>query len=159
EEYSKAIALRRKVAASSELDALLGETALAELGLAGAPEQVQSDVRRPIGEVQKLLRSTLGAIRDREARLEGLRRVTVALAEQGEAGRARALAAQLHGRPDADQSEALAVVGLELLRAGKTDEADRACRDVLANFKVKKGKPEVRPAVVALAVALGKEAP
>ena len=158
-EQDRQAAARRGGVDSPELDALLIETALPELKLAGTPEQVSGEERRPSAEVQKLVIATLRAVRDREARLEGLRRIAAALIEQGEAERVRPLTSQLYASADADQAEALATAGLELFRAGKKTEAEAAGRAALQPFQAKGGQPELRSAVVAIALALGMPAP
>jgi hypothetical protein len=160
EEFSKTVARVSKASPSAELDVLLIETAPAALQLAGTPDQVESDIRLPIAEVQKLLRAILAGIRAPEARLEGLRQTAAALIAQGEEGRIRPLTMLVYASADTDQAEALATVGLELLRAGKKDTAAGVCQEALGALKQVE-KPERRSAVVALAVAVdqGKALP
>jgi hypothetical protein len=157
EEFSKTVARAGRVT-GPEVDVLLLETAPAVLQLAGTPDQIESDVRRPMPEVQKLLRAVLAGIRDPDARLEALRQTAAALIAQGEGGRVRPLTLQVYASADADQAEALATVGLEFLRAGKDAEADAVLDEVVGVLKQGE-KPEPRAAVVALALARNKKSP
>jgi hypothetical protein len=167
EEFSKVVArldqARRIVTRqggepSPEWDALLVETAPAVVKLSGTRDQVESDVRRPPAEVQKVLLATLAGIRDHEGRLEGLRRVAADMTAQGEAERVVPLTMQAFASADADQAEALAVAGLELFRAGKKDEAGKA-HDEAVKVSGKGERPDVRSAVVALSFALRGSSP
>jgi hypothetical protein len=177
EEFRKVLARvgqARPRADSAELDALLIDTAPSELKLAGTREEVASDVRRPPAEVQRLLVATLTAVHDHQARLEGLRRIVTALLAAKDAERIRPVTLQAFPSPGADQAEALATAGLELLRADMKEKAEEFCRTALQVYQVKKDdkkkdvkklgskkeeQPELRSAVVALAMAVGQPVP
>ncbi len=161
EEFRNALA-RAQAVRNDEADALLVELLPAELELAGSRDQKDNGTRKLIEEVQKLLAATLRGVQNGEARLEGLRRLTAALIQRGEVERARSITMQVYATPGADQAEALSTLALELLRGDRKDKALDVARLALAPFDVKDKKakrPELRPAVLAAAIALGLKAP
>src|SRR5262249_19162081 len=99
------------------------------------------------------------AIRDPDARAEGLRRVTRKLIEKGQAESVEGLAGQM-----SDGLGPLAVVGLEFQRAGQADRAKKLLEQILAQLQAAKPKPnkpmplplKLTPDVVAFVVAKGR---
>lgn len=140
-------------------DLALTELALALIDLAGTGEDVRLDLRASWDTTQKMLRAVLKEVSEPEARLEALRRVARRLLAHGQAPRVAALASQVYTGSTEGLPEALAVAGLELFQAGQTAEAERVVVRVLAAFNNPKKQPPLRPAVVALAMALGKKPP
>src|SRR5262249_56492287 len=116
----------------------------------------------------KRLRPTRESIGSREAKREALRAVCRRLLERGEAGRVLPLALKIYNAEDAaGRAEGVAVAGLELLRHGDRALAEKAGDDALAAYAPppQEGEeapppvPALRPAVVALALAVGKKPP
>jgi hypothetical protein len=160
DQYGKALAALRG-ARGGENDALRAELALAQVDLGGGKAEVAAGVHLPWDEVQKAVRATLTAITAQGARGQALRAVCRRLAERGQAQRLLPLATQLASSPGPDRYEALSIAGLELLRAGKKADAEKAAEQALPPYADAKAKdrPALRSAVVALALALGKPAP
>jgi hypothetical protein len=106
------------------------------------------------------MRESLSAVQDREARLEALRLLARRMAPVGRRARrwVLSLPASFYPKEGADRSEAEATVGLGLLSAGFKDEAQSAV-SALKVYARKKGRPRLRSAVTALAVALDKKPP
>jgi hypothetical protein len=140
-------------------EGVLIDLAVAATDLAGTKEQVSDGQRLDDKESQKLLRAVLEAMHRPEARLEALRLAGRRLIAAHQPQRALALASQV-GDP-AEQSEALATVGLELYVAGETDLAGKAADQALAPFKTPESQkpPPTSVAVVALAILLGRQPP
>ncbi len=157
DEILKAVLLA-SAAHDAEGDALLLDLAALTLDLAGNDEEIALEKRLKWDDVQKALGAVLAGIHAPQARLEALRRVSAALVEHEQTARVLPLATQLHATPGPERSEALAVVGLELLSLGKKDEAVKAAERAEEVFK-KKNPPVLRPAVVALAVSLNRTLP
>src|SRR5262249_24591637 len=74
EQYSKAVALARGQGSAG--DALLGDMAVAELDLAGGPDETDTGRKLDWKKSHQLVSATLRAINGREGRLAALRRVT-----------------------------------------------------------------------------------
>ena len=158
EQYGKVVAVAGSWH-SPAADALLGELALAELDLAGNPAEVDADRKLKWNETQKLVRSTLGTIRSQPGKVAALRRVAEGLVDHGHTDAVLPMAFALYPAEGADRSEAIAAVGLELLRLGKKDEAAAAYAKAEAPYLDKKTRPGLRSSVVALAVALDRKPP
>jgi hypothetical protein len=141
-------------------EGVLIDLAVAASDLAGTKEQVDNGQRLDDKESQKLLRSVLEAMLWPEARLEALRLVSRRLIAAHQAQRALALASQVFSGP-AEQSEALATVGLELHAAGESDLAGKAVDQALGLYKAPEGQtaPRVNVAVVALTKLLNRQPP
>jgi hypothetical protein len=144
---------------SPEGDAMLVDLASVTLDLGGTDEEIANNTRLKWDEVQKTLRAVLGGITAPPARVEALRRVSGALAERGQTARVLPLATQLHAGPGPERIDALATVGLELLRLGHKDEATKAGDRAEEPFKQKKDRPALRLSVVALAIGLSRTPP
>jgi hypothetical protein len=153
DELNKAVALARD-SRNSERDALLIDLVGVALDLAGSSDDPEADPRVAWDTTQKALHNLLAAIAEPQARLEGLRRAAVGLAEREQAPRALALAGQVFPAAGADRAEAFGVVGLELFRLGNKIEAINAARQTEAVYAVKKNRPLLRPSVVALDTVL-----
>jgi hypothetical protein len=167
EEMTKARALA--ASRGSESDALLLDLLRLEVMLNDLPAETEKDKKTRAADVQKLLVSTLSGIADPEARLEGLARAVALLVERKDVAHVLPLTMQVYPAPvgerkggplpgEANHYEALAVVALELTRAGASAQADEAARDVLKAYAGKE-RPELRPSVVALFVARGQQPP
>jgi transposase-like protein len=140
-------------------EGVLIDLAVASTDLAGTKEQASDGQHLDDKESQKLLRAVLEAMHRPESRLEALRLAGRRLVAAHQAQRALALASQV-GDP-AEQSEALATVGLELYAAGETDLAGRAADQALAPFKTPESQkpPPTSVALVALATLLNRQPP
>jgi hypothetical protein len=156
---NKAIALASAVAkAKSPLgDALLLDFIPIALALGADDKELEGEKHLNWNETQKALRNILAGMNDPEARLEGLRRTVVGLAERGQTSRTLVLVAQVYGNAGADRSEALAIAGLELFRLGKKGDAAKAAEQAESPYADKKNRPALRSSVVALAIALEKK--
>ena len=158
EQFGKA----RSIAASGHTlagDALVGEIALAELDLAGTPEEIDADRKLKWPDTQRIIKSTLAAIHSRSGKLAGLRGVVGGLVSHERANAVLPMTSELYPTTGADRSEAFAVAGLELLRLGKKADASNAYAVAEAPFADKKTRPALPAAVVALAVALERNPP
>ncbi len=164
QQFGEAVNLARATRTLAS-DALLADLVVAQLALGGTDDDTPRDRKQHWSEAQKLITAAVREIKSQEGRLAALRRVTAGLVERGQTDRLQPLLVALYPATDADRCEALAVVGLELDRLGKRDEAQKLLAEALAPYEEKKGdkKPKerlpVRPAVVALAQMLGKPAP
>jgi hypothetical protein len=158
DEILKAVALAG-ASRSPESDALLLDLTSVALELGGSAEEIAAETRLKWEEVPKALRAVVGGIKAPEARLKALRRVSAGLVERGQVAYVLPLAAQLHGAPGPERSEAQAVAGLELLRLGKKDEAVKAAELAEAIYKQKKDRPALRAAVIELTIALDRTPP
>ncbi|MGL4549928.1 MAG: hypothetical protein ACRC33_01970 [Gemmataceae bacterium] len=172
EQYAAALSLLRSARGPAR-DAALADLAGRIVALGGEGDDVGRDIRLKWDEAQKLARQTLTPIEAPEARLAGLRAVAATLIRRGHPERASALAAQV-AAGEADRADALGVIGLEMLRAGKRDLAEQASKEAEAVYpplpkEPAKGKEKdkakvpprqpLRPGVVALAVALDRTPP
>lgn len=138
-------------------DAELVELAVAQTGLGGSAQEVEKGTRLRWDDVQKLLRQTLAAIHSPEGKLTGLQVVVRRLIASGEVGRVHSLVLQLYVAGDADKYEALATAAIELLASDRAT-AGKLADQALAPYKPK-DSPQVRPAIVALALALDRDVP
>lgn len=168
EQYSKAISLAA-VGQNPARDALLTELAVAQLNLVGTDEDLDGDFKLTWRDTQKVVRATLGALKERIPRTEALRQVVVRLIREGQTERVLPLVHQLYPTAGADRSEALAIAGIELAQSGQASQAKKALEDAVAPYqaeekgkdskKKKSDRPPLRSAVVALAVVLAAEPP
>jgi tetratricopeptide (TPR) repeat protein len=158
DEILKAVLLAG-AAHDGEGDALLLDLAALTLDLAGSDEEIAHEKRLKWDDVQKALGAVLAGIQAPAARLEALRRVSAVLVQRGQLARVLPLTTQLHATPGPERSEALAVVGLELLSLGKKEEAIKAAERAEEVFAKKNNRPVLRPAIVALAVSLNRKLP
>ena len=157
-------AARNRLAAAGtpECDALLIELALAQLDMAGSPAEVAEGKRMNWPDAVKEAGQTLLAVREPQQRDEGQRLLTRKLIAKGQAALARDLARQLGGG-----TEQFAILGLEDIRAGQKEDAEKLLEEIRPRLKPgkdAKGKPLPPPLsadVVTLLVALGhdKEVP
>jgi hypothetical protein len=143
---------------TTEHDALLQDLAVAETALGGSPEEVDAGTKLKWDDAQKEIHAALAAIRDNDARVEGLREVARRLAAKGQAARAMALASSLYPSPNYEKADALGVVGLEMLTADKKDLAAKAADQAFSLF-MGKDRPPLASSMVALAMILGLELP
>lgn len=131
---------------------------LVELG--GDREAIEAGTRLKWDEVQKLIGSALAVVANHEtAQRDALRAACVALAAKGQTQRLLPLASQVARGEGLPPHEANALVGLELLRLGQADNAKLAAAEAERPYTAKGKRPTLRPAVVALAVALGRKPP
>ena len=147
-------------------DALLGELAELALSAAGEGVDLDRDARLKRDEAQKLARQALMSIESPEARMRGVRLCVRQLLRDAQVDRAATLAAQVAGS-DAERADLVALTGLELLRAGKTEAATKAALEAEAVYMATpvgekgtesgKTKPPLRSHVVALGVALERK--
>jgi hypothetical protein len=143
-----------------EREAALTELALALVELGGGPEDLERELRLKWDDVQKRVQVALAAIVMPEARLEALRGVAGRLVAHGQAARVLPLVRSVYSAAGADQAEALAVVGLELLGLAQEALAAEAAEQALAVYGPdSQPRPRLRAPVVALALALKRAAP
>lgn len=160
EQFGKSVVVGKALHTSGS-DALLGDLAVTSLTLAGGPDETDTDRKLNWKDTHRLVRAALEGIASQPGRLSALRRVTRRLVELGEIDRVLNLVSSVSTLSGADRAEALAVVGLELNRLGKTEEAQRALNDALAPYEDSRAKtlPPLRAPVVALARLEGKKPP
>jgi hypothetical protein len=168
--YGKARALLGQAAGKTnpEADLLLADVAVAQVGLGGDADDVAHGKRLKWDKVKEELKQTMGHVASAEGRMQLLRRVTRRLLDRGRADDPpwlAGLAAAGHvNDPEAamEGAEALAVVGIELFRTGDKDTAGKLAGRAAQPYTGSpdaKGRPPISPAMVALCVALGREAP
>jgi hypothetical protein len=146
----------------AERDALLGDLALAEVEMGGDKPDADQELRLTWDRTQQLLLAALREIHDAEAKLYAVRAVAQSLCEHGQTARVLPLANQLFAAPDGDKVAALAVIGLDFLKAGDRDSAEKAADAALQLFpkdaQAKDAKaPPLRAEVVVLALLLEKK--
>jgi hypothetical protein len=154
--------LQRSESQGAERDALLADLALAEVELGGEKPDADQELRLTWDKTQQLLLAALRDIHDAEAKLSALRAVAQSLREHGQSARVLPLANQLFAAPDADKAATLALLGLDFLKAGDKDSANKAADAALQLFakdaQAKDAKvPPLRAEVVALALLLEKK--
>lgn len=157
EYFGKTITLSGRLT-EGERDMLLAEVARDQITLGGEGPSVREGKTLPWNDVQKGARAALAAISNHEARLDALRGVSRELIAHKQAARVLPLANQAFPAPEVDHLEAQAVAAIELFRAGRKDEASKAYEQIATAYAAKE-RPELRPAVVALAIVLGRDAP
>jgi hypothetical protein len=155
--------------AGPEADLLLADVAVSQADLGGGEEDVKYGRRLKWDKALGELKATLGHASSAAGRLHALRLVSRKLIARGRAADAIQLAGQAApGKADEDPEaayeapEALAVVGLELFRAGQKDDAVKLSRRASQPYvgeADKAGRPPLAPSAVALAVALGQPEP
>jgi hypothetical protein len=153
-QLGKALTILRSASKGEERDALLADLALAWVELGGDEPDTEKELRLPWNEIQKRLVPTLQEIADTEARLQALRAVAHRLLEHGQSARVLPLTSQVYSAGDpektADKAAALAVVGLEFLKANNKQLAEKAITDALSLYGGDK-PPPLRAEVIALA--------
>jgi hypothetical protein len=162
--FQEALALLpADAAAPNERDFVLTDLALTWIDLGSDDKrEVNDGVRLKWEDTLRDVRQPLQNLRAPEARLRAFRAVTAKLIAKGQAPAAALLASQLS--PDQEAAEALAVVGLEMLRGNQTQAAETLANGALekaavpvpaANEEQAKGGPAA-PSLISLFVALGK---
>jgi hypothetical protein len=145
-----------------ERDMVLIDLALAATELGGTQAEVDKGQRLKWTETMKLLGATLRAMRLEEMRREALRQVSRRLIDLGAADQVLGLAANVAPvgeDPSGERSELTAVVGIELLRAKQQSLAERALEQASPTAEEGAVPPPRKANVIALAIALGKQAP
>lgn len=161
-QFGTALTTLRSMPPSEERDALLADLALAEIELGGDKPDTDLELRLPWDKTQQLLLPTLKEIHDAEAKRHALSAVAQHLRERGQSSRILTLTNQLFSEADADKAAALAVVGLEFLKADDRPSAEKALEFALQLFpkdaKAKDAKsPRLPSEVVTLALLLDKK--
>jgi hypothetical protein len=161
-QFGMALTTLQRAPQGEERDMLLIDLALAEVELGGDKPDADLEVRLPWDKTHQLLLATLREIHDTEAKRRALRALAQYLRERGQAARVLPLTNQLFAAADADKAAALAIVGLEFLKADDRPAAEKAAEAALQLFpkdaKAKDAKaPPLRAEVVALALLLGKK--
>jgi hypothetical protein len=123
---------------TSERDAALIDLALSQANLGGSADQVEAGTRLSEAEAQGELRQTLQMIQLADARFEALRQLAPLLIRRGESATLVMLAAQA---PPHESAEALALVGLELLRQGDREAATRLANQALERYALATAPP------------------
>jgi hypothetical protein len=158
-----------KSTAGPEADLLLADLAVSQANLGGGAEDVKYGRRLDWKKALVEVKATLGHISSAAGRLHALRLVSLKLIERGRSADAIQLAAQAAPSKSAEDPEAayetpeaLAVVGIELFRAGLKDDAAKLSLRASGPYAVegdKPARPPLSPSAVALALALGKPEP
>jgi hypothetical protein len=162
-QFGMALTTLQRVPQGEERDALLADLVLAEIELGGEKPDTDQELRLSWDKTQPLLLATLREIHEAEAKRYALRAVAQHLRARGQAARVLPLTNQLYAAVDADKAAALALVGLEFLKADDRPSAEKAMQAALQLFpKDAKAKedvkvPPLRPEVVALALLLGSK--
>jgi len=161
-QFGTALTTLRAAPESTERDALLADLALAEVDMGGEKPDADQELRLTWDKTQQLLLAALRDIHDAQAKLFALRAVAQALREHGQAARVLPLTNQLFAAPDGDKAAALAIIGLDFLKAGDKNSAEKAADAALQlypkNAPAKDAKaPPLRAEVVTLALLLEKK--
>jgi hypothetical protein len=147
----------------SETDLAAVDLALTQADLFGTADEAREEKRVAWSDAAKEMRPTLRALGPPEARAEAVRQLTRKLIERGQPGPLEAvtnlaITFALHLGSDADRPEMLALVGLELARAGARGEAQAVADQALASYDPSlESRPPVAPPLVALLVALDQQ--
>jgi tetratricopeptide (TPR) repeat protein len=160
EHYQAALGVLATRSTRSERDAVLMDVAQAVLdgtGTGKTDPAVERGEKLDPDETQKLLTGVLRTMTDLDARRLVIRSIGERLIARNEADRALALAGLGFSQP-VERAEAQSIVGLELLRVGKKEEAEHAI-DVALQAYPGTGAPTPMPAVVALALMTERKAP
>jgi hypothetical protein len=154
---------------SLERDVMLGEFAAAIIDSGGDKAEADKGTALEWSKALEGARQAIEQIHTPEARLDAVRLVTRKLIAKGQARAAHSLAGRLGGsastRPGGGNANAelLAVVALELFRAGNQKEAQTLADSLSPAKPPAKGAPAkappVTPALVALAVVLDRAKP
>jgi hypothetical protein len=161
-QFGKAFTTLRAASKGEERDALLADLALAQVELGGDKAEIDKDRAIPWEKTQQLLLASLREIHHAEARSQALRAVSQRLLERGQSARVLPLTHQVYAAGDAEQTAdkaaALAVIGLEFLKANDRASAEKAADEALQLYP-KDAKPPtpLRAEVVALALVLDKK--
>jgi ssDNA-binding Zn-finger/Zn-ribbon topoisomerase 1 len=158
-----------KSTAGPEADLLLADLAVSQADLGGGDEDVKYGRRLKWAKAFDEIRATLGHVSSATGRLHALRLVSRRLIARGRAADAIQLAGQAAPNkadddPEAayESPEALAVVGIELFRAGQKDDARKLGARAAQPYAVpgdNPARPPLSPSAVALALALGQPEP
>jgi hypothetical protein len=172
--FNKARSFLAALPAGLGRDLLLVDLALSQVDLGGAGQDVNREQRLDWKATHNDVRQSLTPVDSPAARLYALRAVGRKLIEQGQgdfAVQLPGLYGGLGGAPQggdgeaaSDVPEAMGLVGLELLRAGQKDRAEKLLTQALARYPAAERpnappRPPLAPSVVALAVALDKPGP
>lgn len=155
---------------SLERDVMLGEMAGALIDAGGDKAQADTGTALEWGKALEGARQALEQIHTPEARLDAVRLVTRKLIERNQARAAQSLAGRLGGAAPAkpgsgvnSNAELVAVVALELYRAGNQKEAQALADSLTPAKPPPKGAPgktaPPTPAQTALAVVLDRPKP
>jgi len=142
-----------------EREASLIRLALAQIDQGGEKREVDEETRLPWEDAHKEVRQTVQNVTTLEGRAEALRQVTRKLLSTGQGAQAAPLASLF----PQESPELLAVVGLEMLRAGQEQTAEtlaeQALRLVAPGQQAGEANPAAAaptPSLIALWLALGK---
>jgi hypothetical protein len=154
------------------VDLLLADLAVSQLDLGGSDVEARNGTRMKWGEVLKDVRSTREQIASPGGRLHAHRLIGRKLIALGRADDASTLAGVSPPAPKPEDKdnvdagyegpEALALVGIELFRAGEKDKAATLAGRVAQPYAApadNPGRPPLSPSAVALCLATGKPEP
>jgi hypothetical protein len=145
---------------SAEVETAALDLALTQADLFGTQEEVQAGTRLAWPDAAKELRATLRAITSPEARVEAVRHLARKLVHKAPVETATSIAETLalHLASETDRPDLLAVVGVELIRAGHTAAADAVATKAVGFYdRAVEPRPPISPALVGLLVALQQE--
>jgi hypothetical protein len=162
EQYEKAFSLLNVAAGeerSEEREAALAELAAAQAELGGSPQEVEKETALKWDDAQRAVQASLSAMSPGDLRLDALRTVSRRFIARDQADRLLPLTTKVYASAEGEKAAALAAVGLELLAAEEKRAAEKAANQALEVYATGAGKPTLMPEVVALALALNKDAP
>jgi hypothetical protein len=170
--FGKSRSLLMETKAEPERDLLLTDLALAQVELGGDDNEVISSRRLKWPDAVTQIGQTVQNLSSSPARAHAIRLLTRKLIEKKQAGLASTLAAKAGSDKAAggehwayEQQELAAIVGLELLSAGQHDSASGVHMVLIgpyapaADGEEPAAAPPMGPSLVALSVALNKDAP
>ena len=147
--------------ATNERDMLLIEIALGLAELGGDKEQVKERTHLPKTDVIPDLLRTMDAFRAPEGRAEAIRQLTDKLLSRKL--KPEEMSVLWQKVPETDKPQAMALVGLQLWRAGRHKEAESAAEGAQSQFDLETKRapterraPPSAPALVTLWLLLGK---
>jgi hypothetical protein len=171
--FARARDLLEKSPAGAGRDAMLADLLVSQADLGGSDEEASRGARLKWGPALEELKKTLSHVSSAAGRLHAVRLVGRRLIARGRVEDAGKLAAQVGGNKGAEGAdpealyegpEALAVLGIELFRAGQKELAGQLADRAARLYNPQPGgagpeRPPLAPAAVALCLALGKPGP
>jgi tetratricopeptide (TPR) repeat protein len=143
----------------AERDTLIIDLALSQIELGGTQEEADRGIRLKWEKAWEEIRQTVQKLVLAEARTEALRRVGRKLIRKGQIPLVITLGHQVGLGAEADRPEMLALVGLELARAGHKREADNLAQKAVEFYGPGNARrPSSSPSLIALLVVLEQEA-
>jgi hypothetical protein len=144
----------------SDRDTLLIDLALSQIELGGSQEDELKGTRLEWKKTYEEIRQTVQKLVQPEARTEALRRIARKFIEKDQINLAESLAYQVvsGAAAETDRPEMLGIVGLELCRASRQQEAEALANKALDAYAPDKTRrPPIAPTLITLLVLVDQE--